>query len=347
VTALAYDGRLLVAGCADGAIRLWEVETGQAHDLVQAKATALSVYSVAYSPDGKTLASAGANGTILLWDVASRQPRPPMLDGQFLPAEAVVFASTGMLAASGCTHFDDAIGICDQTQISLWDSSSWELRARLTEPALTTEHLAFSPDGALLASAGCARTDAAGYCIQGQVVLRDVATGELRPPLEGHTDAVKRVAFSPDGRLLASASYDRSVIVWDVATGQPVGQRLVGHGYYALSVVFSPDGATLLSGGVRLATSGRGFQGEVILWDVATGQQLGGPFLAHRLGPKDLAISPDGRRLISASYDGTVIVWDLDWDSWRERACRLANRNLTAEEWTQFFGSEPYQATCP
>ena len=90
----------------------------------------------------------------------------------------------------------------------------------------------------------------------------------------------------------------------------------------------------------------------VVLWEI-TGdpalpirpyrQSLNG----HVAGVLELAFSPDSRRLASGSIDENVILWDVDPDSWQERACQKANRNLTQEEWGQFFGSEPYRPTCP
>ena len=102
------------------------------------------------------------------------------------------------------------------------------------------------------------------------------------------------MAFSPDGRMLASGFRDGTVVVWDARQRRRL-EELAGHTGPVYSVAFGPDGRTLASGG----------------------------------------------------SDGTVVLWDLRLDSWRQRACAIANRNLTQAEWDQFIGPEqPYRRTC-
>jgi WD40 repeat protein len=80
---------------------------------------------------------------------------------------------------------------------------------------------------------------------------------------------------------------------------------------------------------------------------VATGQALGQPLSGHTGWVNSVAFTPDGQTLASGSYDGTILLWDVGVESWRTRACGIANRNLTGEEWEQVLGDQPYRETCP
>ncbi len=129
--------------------------------------------------------------------------------------------------------------------------------------------------------------------------------GEELSHLQGHTGSVLSVAFSPDGQMLASGSLDDTIILWDVATGRPIGQPLTGHTYRVLSVAFSPDGQMLASGSL---------DGTIILWDVATGRPIGQFLTGHTYRVLSVAFSPDGQTLASGSLNG-VILWNIDLKS--------------------------------
>ncbi len=108
------------------------------------------------------------------------------------------------------------------------------------------------------------------------------------------------MAFSPDGRTVLTASWDRTARLWDAATGRPIGQPMT-HDDWVSSVAFSPDGRTILTGS---------YDRTARLWDAATGEPIGEP-LRHQHCVASVAFSPDGKLILTGCYDGTARLWEV------------------------------------
>ncbi|HEY8282802.1 MAG TPA: WD40 repeat domain-containing protein, partial [Chloroflexota bacterium] len=356
------DGRTLATGTANGSVALWDVQHPQT---LTSTLNLGQTNGITVSPDGKTVASVNGGG-VLLWDVTGGTPRLrssiPVGDataGSLSPDGRTVavgeqIGSLQLWDAANGSPLGVAVmprgGSVDQITFSpngtivamgsqdgtiqLWSAATRPRSALRPLGSVMAGHsavqaLAFSPNGTILASGGADRL----------IRLWDVTTRRpLGPPLAGHVAGVNDVAFSPNGTILASAGSDRTVRLWDVTRRRALGPPLIGHTDDVGSVAFSPDGTLLASGSS---------DHTVRLWDVASGQPLGAPLSTGHTGyVAGVAFTPDGRTLVAANTDGDVVRWTIDLPAWPRRACQIANRNLTQQEWRQYLGNLPYQKTC-
>jgi WD40 repeat protein len=199
------------------------------------------VWRVAFSRDGTRLSSAGADGTLRIWDAttgALRHTLPGVRDYSY----RLGFSPDGRQLALAGLDMD----LLKPVVVRLWDAATGRLLPTLSE-SFDLGTIVFHPNNPWLARS-----------VAADIFILDITSGQERLRLRGHTETIMSMAFSPDGRRLASAAHDGTVKLWETATGREILTLLHGRGDRITGVSFSPDGRQLVS---------TGMSGAIKVWD--------------------------------------------------------------------------------
>lgn len=317
--AYAPTGKWIASVAGDGAVVVWDVESGRVESIMPSQESACAVLfspdgsdlyftcidgsvhvadprtgahlrsfrsavatvdGAVFSPAGDTLASSTSGGDVRVWD-ARRGDLLHTLPGPTAMGMSLAFSLDGDMLA---------VAMVDGS-LRIWDARQGILRKTLTAEEHHAASLSFSPISDQLVSGAS----------DGTLIFWDAQTGELSNRIESMGNRIAAVAFSPDGDLLAAAGDSGPIYLLRPDTGELISV-LEGHTEAVHSVVFLPDSTTLAS-----ASS----DGTIRIWDVWSGNPL--RVVESRAGQvHSLAFSPEGGRLAAASADGIVRVWDAD-----------------------------------
>jgi WD40 repeat protein len=291
------DGkRLATAIETSRLIRVYDTDDGMEHCTLRGHDG--QTITVAFTPDGKQLVSGGMDGLIKCWSVETVRPltvvQKPRPGSFYTWVLGSAFTPDGKRFATASRDNVVRLWTVDGRLVRAWDGPT----PRGNDWQDVFWSLAISPDG---------RQIAAGQG-QGRVLRFDPETGRELPPLV-HTpgSTVLAVAYSPDGKQLATAS-GGTVQLWDASTGHPIRMFEAALGTdRVMSLAYSPDGSRMVTGGGNYSWV-RG-PGVVAVWDLATGRAVFSHPVPHD-GVRQVAYNPAGGQVASANSDGSLTVWD-------------------------------------
>jgi WD40 repeat protein len=283
----APDGKRLATASSDKTVKLWDAVTWR--ELATLVHADQAIF--AFSPDGKTMATGCSDRVVRLWDPSTgRELRTFKVAGNSI--YALAFSSDGAtLVTGGGNYLVEFWNVATGKPVPAPRSTeSQQPPPKIIRAGGAVLSVSFSPDGGTLAIASYDRT----------VKLYSSATLQLLNTFKGHALAVDSVAFSRNGRLLATGGRDGVAKLWDVGIPQEPGFSARG---ILRDMAFSPDCCCLATAEYR--------QSAVKLRDVKTGEELRS-FDGHKGGAAAVAFSPDGQRLVTGSFDeGAVKLWDV------------------------------------
>jgi WD40 repeat protein len=278
---VTQDGRRAVSGSADQTVQVWDLETGSCLRVLKGHAGAVN--SVSVTADGSCAVSGsgtkpGDDNTVRVWGLEEGVCLR-VLEGHTDAVFAVCVTPDGRYAVSGSW---------DRT-LRVWDLKMGACLHVLKGHLSSVWSVSVTPDGRRAVSGSVDKT----------LRVWDLETGACLQVLKGHTGGVKAVAVTPDGRCAVSASRDETLRVWNLETAS-CSRVLEGHKKETVSISVTPDGQYAVSAGL----------GFLRVWDLETGECKS--ILEGHLPAASVAVIPGGRYAISASYDSTLRLWNLN-----------------------------------
>lgn len=306
--ACSPDGKQIVSGGADKAVRVWDAAT--AKEVRQFAGHGNRVTTVAFTADAKSVVSSSADGSICVWDMGSGLQRLTMR-GHRGAVRAIALSNDGRSLASGGEDF----------RLFVWDMSNGQLTRVFQGHRAGLTALAYSPDAKLLASCG-------GDSIK----LWEVTTARELRQFTANQEGLRGLAFAPDAKTLAAAGKD-GIYVWETDTGKQL-HKITGHKAAVTSVAFAADGKVLASAGE---------DGAILLWDPTSGKHLR-VVGRHRGAVNAIAFAPTGKHLVSGGEDHAVMIWDVSRRiAVPENAVELSAKDLDAL-WGDLAGADNSKA---
>jgi len=289
VEAVAFspDGRYVLSGSYDHTLKLWDMTSGR--EIKTYTGHDGPVISAAFSADGRQFLSGSWDETVKLWDTISGRELKTFT-GHSDRVTSVAFSPDGKQALSGCL---------DKT-IKLWDITSGRELMNFSGHSGAVYSVAFSPDGKQIVS-GSGFFDDKADC---SVKQWDITSGRIIKTLTGFSSTAISVTFSSDGRQIISVCNDRTVKLWDAASGRETRTFFLGqaNNLHLNTAAFSPDKQKILSA--------VGYPENTIkLWDIASGKELRS--FSESSSVTSLALSADGRYALSGSTNNEAKQWDI------------------------------------
>jgi WD40 repeat protein/DNA-binding SARP family transcriptional activator len=326
--AMSPDGKLLAVASAPSGPDFGTIALIDTTDLRVVHHISLrhgSPQGMTFSPDGATLAVgfvSNQSSGVELWDVASGRITATLEVPQ--RTVALKFSPDGRMLFGGS-------GPVDRGLVYVWSLATPDKPVGRLRPRGTVEDLTFTPDGSRLVIS-------TGWGTGGYFVIWDTATQRVVNTVRADDQGVLTADISSDGRTLLTGGQTGIARLWDLQTGASLGAPLTGLGGFADAAGLAPDGRTAV---------GADAAGNVLLWDVPTRSTIGDAFPGPMAGRTVAAsFTSDGRRVVVVSDTGAGWVWDVDQSDWLQRACAVAGRSFTPQEWQEFLPDRPYHATC-
>ncbi|KAF9067642.1 WD40-repeat-containing domain protein [Rhodocollybia butyracea] len=282
------DGNRIASGSSDMTVRVWDAHTGE---LIIGPFTGHKkrVNCVAFSCDGENIVSGSNDKTVCVWDAQTGKIIGVPLIGHTDIVFSVCFSPHGKKIVSASQ--DKTVRIWD------WDEhSEGNVVAMVIEHTTSVRAIAFAPNRDQLVVSGT---------MDGLVQVWDTQTGKLvTGPLKGHSQYVRSIAFSLDGKHIVSLSHE-AVHVWDARMGTEIIAVPTPMGSKAYSVAFAPNREHIVVG----------YDDTMLrIWNVQTGALVSAPIDGHTGAVLSVSMSPDGMRIVTGSGDKTIRVWDAHQD---------------------------------